>query len=462
MPKGVLSKKKLSLFLAVILLVPAWPGISSGWTRKAHLLILEDALRFAPTRLRELVEAQAGPKGEELLIQMAVVLGEAPRDPDLVLGDAIRVLSLKSLKQEEKIRVLVELSRVVLEASSPTGISAETLDRSTSCFQAEWDGFDKFNRLKDRLEITRRALAPVHERLRAYGEDGGRMREASEALATCYHLAVNDLADALYSVWSGATQDTAAWFTSKGDRVWHRPEGGPLSLPRGFDPIPTLRVYYEGIGNSFVRKRIAKGQGVPPPPGSFYTLTMPLTLVTAKGQALIERWEADHPPATGETGPREEQSQSKAGGLKGRVNRIKNVFSGGSAIRERDLKEETEAKAPLLKPAGSESREDGVGLVQPNSSDRQAVFETMRGARPQILSAYKLSLNRGGGAGKVVAEFQLSPEGKVVGPVRFIEDQVGDPKLRADLTNIIKRLQFPSTLGKPLQVRYPIVFQSGG
>ncbi len=469
--------KRLIIFLTIGLCVAAAPK-AFAWTAQTRMMILEDALRFAPTRLKSLVDTQSG----NLPLLLALSHGEKRRDVNLLFDEAVRTLAVYKISNEKKVRVLLELSVHVLDVSSPSAqaLSPKTIDNSTSCFQAEWDGQDYVSNMAKRLENTQKALEPFRERYDGYLKRTQDRLSASEAVGTCYHAAVNDLADVFYSVWRDATGDTAAWFTSKGDRIWHPPAGGILQLPKGFDPIPTLGEYYDEIDNQFVDARIRRGQGVPPPPSSFYLFELPITLVNSEGAAKIKDWKARHQPGepagipagdfaeesavmknepdpladleaiedTPEPKAPEPAKKGKAGDIKVRdLGEKENAAAASSGSGDA-------ASSPAPVPAGDSSH-----AKSPRSDGE--VAEVIRGTYPQVQAAYKNYLTRGDMGGKFVAEFTITPEGNVK-DLNFPIDDIGDEKFKSDLTLIFNGLKFSPDSRGEVHVKHPLIFQKNG
>ncbi len=449
--------RKLTPFLIFLLILlgaqSAW-----AWTARARIMILEDALKFSPTRLKSLVETQSA----ELPLLVELANEQKRRDLKLLYDEAVRTLAVYKISNEKKVKVLLELSVHVLDATSPSSApeSAQQLDKSTSSFQAEWDGQDYIHDIAGRLENAQNALGPFRERFDAYLERRQERYGAAEAAGACYHVAVNDLADLFSSVWRDATGDTAAWFTSKGDRIWHPPQGGILQLPKGFDPIPTLGEYYEGIDNSFVEARIRRGRGVSPPPSSFYIFEMPITLVSSEGADRIRNWKKTHRPDELEPNPIPEME---------RIEEPTEVKSEAppprrstGKIHVRDLGEEKAPKPREAKPDTDNKEEisGAAGMETKSPRKDDDVAQIIKEAYPQVQAAYKNYLTHGDKGGKVLAEFTITPDGEVK-DLLFSLDEVGDKKLNSDLTFIFKRLVFaPGSRGE-VRVKYPLIFQKG-
>jgi hypothetical protein len=449
--------RKLTTLLVFLICVLAAQS-AWAWSAQARIMILEDALKFSPTRLKNLVDAQSA----ELPLLVELANEQKRRDLKLLYDEAVRTLAVYKISNEKKVKVLLELSIHVLDATSPSSApqSAQQLNKSTSSFQAEWDGQDYIQNIAGRLENTQKALGPFRERFDAYLERRQERYGAAETVGTCYHVAVNDLADLFTSAWRDATGDTAAWLTSKGDRIWHPPQGGILQLPRGFDPIPTLGEYYDEIDNSFVEARIRRGRGVSPPPSSFYIFEIPITLVSSEGADRIRDWKKTHRPDELEPNPIPEMEKIEAP-TEAKPEAAPPRRSPGK-IRVRDLGEEKALGPGEVKPDTDNNEEisGAAGMETKSPRKDDDVAQVIQEAYPQVQAAYKNYLTHGDKGGKVMAEFTITPDGEVK-DLLFSLDEIGDNKLNSDLTFIFKRLVFaPGSRGE-VHVKYPLIFQKG-
>jgi len=458
---------KKTIFPLFLWLCLAFPSSSFAWTDAVHLLLLEDAVRFSPKRVADLLLSER----DNWPLAVAAVRSRPIPEARDAFDQAVGALADKEAEPEEKVFALIELSGVVLEASRPADspLLSSTIDGATGSFQAEWDGYDGIENMAVRLDATRRALSPAKRTFRAYLASRARSQAAAEALATCYHVAVNDLVDAFGAAWKKATGDTATR-ASKGDRVRHEGAKPPMDLPAGYDPIPTLGAWYRSIRSDYARERIERGGGRPPVPTGLYVLDLPgLKILSGKGAKERENWLLDHPEkplSPPRRPPPAELEKDRPEVPSPDAVRPKDKGAGRESVRLDGASRDLARLGPLSgrekasrKVAGPYDGTDS-SAAPPRSLGEKDVSGAVRGALPRIRSAYNRVLLSGEVSGRITVAFTVLADGSV-SSVEFPEDQIGSEEFRGVLTKIFGRLQFPPSSGRPVRVRYPLVFQSG-
>jgi hypothetical protein len=437
------------ILFSVLLLLMAFPGAAFSWNGETAAQILTDASEFAPKKLRGILK-----KNRDLLpimTETAFAAAPSPIGAEDATERAVTALKKARTDPENALRSLTEALAYLLYASRPAESEEmlETVAASHSCHQAEFDGIQYIDRIDQRIALTKETLKEEKGAVRLWESGRGDPQRAAEAVARSYHVAMNDAVDLMATLWKQATQDTART-GSKKQRVEHgESEAGALSLPLGYDPIPGLPGYYEGLGSDLANRRLReKGSKSPVPKGLFLLNFKGLKVITKEGQQLKEKWKKDHADPTAEPNAVVDEKDDAPTA----PTRLK-MDADTSAPRASSIDQEQqhESRPVEHKPLKPKAKRRGV-------LDQGAIETVMSRHVDGLVRCYETCPGLNDRIGTIAVMFTVKLDG-TVGDVEVVENTVGSDALADCVSAEVKRATFPPPDGDVVRIRYPFVFQ---
>ena len=442
-------KNRIVQILLFVLILSLTAADASAWNADLTARLVLDAASFSPNRLRRMVKKHASLL--QIMAETSLAQPLAGKSPNRAKDRAVRALANSRSDPETALQELVNVSRFLLEAGRPASSPAllETFAHSRSCRQAEFDGIQYVGDLRDRIEITRRATEDPRRVIAGWAAGRREEPEAAEALATAYHVAVNDLADLMATLWKESNQDTANT-TSPKKRIWHgKSEKGGLSLPKGFDPVVRLADYYRDLRTDFSEKRADKVKTqAPVPDGVFLFKFKGLKIISKEGQQLKNIWQDRHPEAKDGAEPPPPSDTPEPIDIR---DEPRPDLPINGETRSFDTGKRT-AREVVHKPLSSGKP------AQKGYLDEQAVERVIGRLVPSIRVCYEKATQGSGVMGTLAVMFTVNVDGSV-GDVKIVENTLRLPELGDCLVSLLEGAKFPPPGKDPVSIRYPFVFQ---
>lgn len=436
--------KRAILFSVLFVLILWLPTPGHAWNAEITARIFQDAASFSPNRFRRMV------KNHRPLLQImaadALAKDHEGRSPKRAVQRAAVALAASRDDPENAIEKTLEAALFLLQATRPAdnGALLETLSGATSCQQAQFDGIQYIQDIDVRIAITRRAAIDVRKTVSGWAAGRRTDAEAAEAVATAYHLAVNDLVDLMATLWRQTTQDTANT-TSLKKRIWHgKSAAGALALPKGFDPVGRLTDYYRALNSSFASQRTQQVRtAAPVPDGVFLFKFKGLKIITREGQQLRNVWKENHKETTDEP------------------TRSTSTTPVPVDLRDEPRPDQTESTVDTGKrvPRQVVHRPLASGPTPPSGYlDEQTVERVIAGMLPALQLCHERATMGSGLVGTIAVMFTVKQDGTVA-DIEVVENTLHSDELADCIVQHIRNARFGSPGKDAVRIRYPFVFQ---
>jgi hypothetical protein len=433
-----------------------FPSLCFGWDAKTTAQIVNDATLFAPNRMRGVIKKNRAVL--QMMAEASIERLKSGQKPQSTLAPAVQALKNFRQDPETAAQAIMDAAVFLLESSSLTNDPdfEQQITEAYCAHQAEFDGIQYINEIRGRMKIARFAAALSRRDFSNWATANAPQSLAAEAIATAYHVAVNDTADLMATLWRSATGDTANT-ASPGRRLPYRKNrANALWLPKGHDPVPKLADYYRQINSGYALKRLEKVKTTAPVPDGVYLFNFKgLKIITKDGQQLKTIWKKTHKdnsPIENDVAPVEPIEPIKPIEPVAAIDletppapELPMASSGGTDLGQR--KERRVVHSRL----GPSQKRNGV-------LNEAAIEREITRHLPALRSCYERLSAGSDMTGTVTVNFIVVLDGSV-GDVKVVQNTTGSFSLGQCIEDLLSTARFPSPQNDPVSIRYPFVFQ---
>ena len=429
--------KRRCIYIIIFFLAMSIPSYCFAWTKKVTEQIILDASSFAPYRFAKIVKQQQ--KNLKGLIDRAYDSGTPDKVSEKLFKEAISKTGNVHRDPQGALVAMIQALHPIIQSSSPTQSPKllALIEKSGSCQQARFDGIQYVSSTYKRILISHQATEPARKIFKNWDSDKGDVNAASRAIATAYHLAVNDTADMMATLWKRTTGDSAGPFISP-KPIYHRGSAeSEFSLQAGYNPIPELDEYYRKLRTAGSRTGTRVRTSKPASKG--------VRLLELDGLRIINRDKKK--PAKESKKPTRETPKDKK-----KAKQVENKKRVPVKEKSPEIKKEpkhVERKVEHKPIASPEKKTNGL--------TQQAVERVIQGLLPTLGACYQdIGAGKNGG-GIVTVMFTINVDGSVSN-VNVVGNTTGLPALSYCVETTIQKAKFPKSKSDPIRIRYPFVF----
>lgn len=428
--------KRCSIFIILFFISISFPSDSHAWTERLTEQIILDAASFVPYRFAKIIKQQRNNLNK--IIKSAFEAKSQNKGSEELFNEALKKMGGIRQDPQGALEAMVKALHPILNSSCPTQSARllELIEEASSCQQARFDGIQYVTNTPKRILISHNATEQARRILKNWEPEKNNEFLASQAVGTAYHLAVNDAADMMATLWRRATGDSASTAIFSKQISHSGSTKSPFSLPAGYNPIPGLKEYYKELQSidsqdSRASKPSSASQGT--------------RLLELKGLRIVNRRNNLHLKEN-----KKQEKEAIKEDIKAQPGKDKKKAPPAKKKPEtKNVPDRVEKKVEHKRLSTSQKK---------NGLSQQAVERVIQRLLPSLGSCYQ-QINAGDQNGGVVTVmFTINPDGSV-SDVNIVGNTTGLPALSYCVESTIKKASFPKSEGDPIRIRYPFVFE---